>query len=312
MQYTPDKLVRATAGGGSLRIFAATTTNLVNDAMTKHGCYPLAAGALGRTLTGALLFAANLKNKEALTIKFKGDGPLGTVTADATPEGAVRGYVDNPTADLPLNNLGKINVGGGIGQGILSVTRFTGLKEPITGSINIKTGEIADDLMEYLFTSEQTPSCIGLGVLVSPELKCLGSGGFFIQPLPEVTDEILDKLEAAIAKIESVSTMVEHGGTAEDMIREILKDFDDINILSATDLAFRCQCSKMKISDMLITLGEDDLKGLVDDGRAEVRCHFCNEKYEFSKEDLEAIQAVAKRRRPDGTFDTTGLFADTL
>ena len=151
-----DHLVKATAD--SVRIYAAVTTDIVNEAIRRHNCYPVAAAALGRTMTAALLMAANLKNKEAITIKFAGDGPLGKVTADATPEGFVRGYVDNPQVDLPLNPNGKLDVGIGIGFGNLSVTRFTGMKNPVTGSAEIISGEIADDLTNYLYISEQTPS----------------------------------------------------------------------------------------------------------------------------------------------------------
>ncbi len=301
-QDNKDILVRATAGNGGIRILAATTTHLVNEAIKRHSCSPLAGAALGRTMTGALLLAANLKNKEALTLKLKGDGVLGTVTADATPEGAVRGYVDNPQADLPLNSQGKIAVGQGIGSGILSVTRFTGLKEPITGSVDIKTGEIADDIIEYLYISEQTPSSVGLGVLIDTDMTCSGAGGFFIQPLPDVTDEVLDRLEVVLAGIKSVSALIAGGLSATELVREVLRGFDDINILSSTDLSFRCQCSKTRISDMLITLGKDDLAKIVEDGKAEVRCHFCNEEYRFNQEEIDAIYAVANRRQSDGSF----------
>ena len=175
-----DHLVKATAEG--VRVYAAVTTGLVNEGIRRHACYPVAAAALGRTMTGALLMAANLKNKECLTVKFNGDGPLGTVAADASPEGFVRGYVMHPQVELPLNAQGKLAVGDGIGHGLLSVTRFTGLKEPVTGSSEIVTGEIAEDITEYLYVSEQTPSSVGLGVLVGKELKALAAGGFFIQP----------------------------------------------------------------------------------------------------------------------------------
>ena len=217
-----DQLVKAIVAGGALRAYAAVTTDAVAEAMRRHDCYPVAAAALGRTMTGALLLAANLKNKESVTIKFKGDGALGTVTADATAEGSVRGYVDHPHTNLPLNPLGKIDVGGGIGRGILTVTRFTGLKEPVTGSVDITTGEVADDLINYLYTSEQTPSSIGLGVLVSPELRCLGAGGFFVQPLPGASDEVIDKLESNLRLVSSVSHMVEQGMDARGIIGVLL------------------------------------------------------------------------------------------
>ncbi|BAL82698.1 33 kDa chaperonin [Selenomonas ruminantium subsp. lactilytica TAM6421] len=290
-----DHLVKATAEG--VRIYAAVTTNLVNEAISRHDCYPVAAAALGRTMTGALLMAANLKNKEALTVKFNGGGPLGIVTADATPEGYVRGYVGNPHVNLPLNDKGKIDVGGGVGtNGTVSVTRFTGLKNPITGSCEITDGEIADDLTKYLYVSEQTPSGIGLGVLVNPDFKCIGAGGFFIQPLPDATEECISKLEANLQKVNSVSHMVEKGYSAKDIIAEMLQGFD-INYMSETDLAFKCHCSKDMLFNVLISLGKEDLDNLVADGKAEVCCQFCNEKYEFTGEELQELAAAADKVR---------------
>ena len=169
-----DHLVKAVADG--VRVYAAVTTDLVNEAIRRHGCHAVAAAALGRTMTGALLLAANLKNREALTITFDGHGPLGRVTADATPEGFVRGYVTNPYVDLPQNAKGKIDVGGGVGtDGTVTVTRFTGLRNPVTGSAPLTDGEIADDLTKYLYVSEQTPSSVGLGVLIGhagEEMAC--------------------------------------------------------------------------------------------------------------------------------------------
>ena len=290
-----DHLVKATAEG--VRIYAAVTTDLVNEAIRCHDCYPVAAAALGRTMTGALLLAANLKNKEALTVTFDGHGPLGKVTADATPEGFVRGSVGEPHVNLPLNKLGKIDVGGGVGtDGMVTVTRFTGLKNPITGSVEISDGEIADDLTKYLYVSEQTPSSVGLGVLVDPDFHCIGAGGFILQPLPDVSDEVLARLEKNIQSIHSVSHMVERGLDAKGIIGEVLQGFD-VEYLATTDLAFRCPCSKGRISDVLLGLNLADLKSLVDDGHAEVVCHFCNEKYQFSGEELEAIYHVAEKQR---------------
>ena len=290
-----DHLVKATAEG--VRIYAAVTTDLVNEAIRRHDCYPVAAAALGRTMTGALLLAANLKNKEALTVTFDGHGPLGKVTADATPEGFVRGSVGEPHVNLPLNKLGKIDVGGGVGtDGMVTVTRFTGLKNPITSSVEISDGEIADDLTKYLYVSEQTPSSVGLGVLVDPDFHCIGAGGFILQPLPDVSDEVLARLEKNIQSIHSVSHMVERGLDAKGIIGEVLQGFD-VEYLATTDLAFRCQCSKGRISDVLLGLNLTDLKSLVDDGHAEVVCHFCNEKYQFSGEELEAVYHVAEKQR---------------
>ena len=223
------------------------------------------------------------------------------VTADATAEGYVRGYVGNPHVNLPLNDQGKIDVGGGVGtNGLVTVTRFTGLKEPVSGSSEITDGEIADDLTKYLYISEQTPSSVGLGVLVAPDFKCIGAGGFIIQPLPDASDEVLDKLEANLQKVHSVSHMVEHGLDAKSIIAELLKGFE-VNYLTTTDLAFKCRCSKGRISDVLLSLGEQDLQKLLEDGHAEVVCHFCGEKYQFGKDELEAIAGASAKLRLHGS-----------
>jgi len=284
-----DHLSKAIVDG--IRVYAAVTTNLVDEAAQRHQCYPTATAALGRTMTGALLLAANLKNKECLTVKFAGDGPLGRVVADASSDGFVRGYVEQAQADLPLHE-GKLAVGAGVGQGLVSVTRFTGLKEPITGSCEIVTGEIAEDLTRYLYVSEQTPSSIGLGVLVDKELKATAAGGFFIQPLPDVADSALDQLEENLKRIRPVSAMVKDGLDANGIIGELFAG-RDINYLETVDLAFKCQCSKRRLEEVLLSLGEADLRSLLDDGQAEVTCQFCSEKYCFSREELAALLQVS-------------------
>lgn len=294
-----DHLTKAITTG--VRVYAAITTDLVNEGIRRHDCYPIAAAALGRTMTGALLLAANMKNQEALTIRFAGDGPLGSVVADATPEGFVRGYVQHPHVDLPLNVQGKLDVGGGIGQGLLSVTRFTGLKEPVTGSTEILTGEIGDDLTKYLYDSEQTPSSVGLGVLVGTDkenesFKTLAAGGFIIQPMPDADDEVIDRLEENLRVMKPVSSLINDGMDTKDIIAELLKGFDRIDYLTTTDLAFKCQCSKERISGVLSSLGEADLKKLIEDGSAEVVCHFCGDKHRFSLEELQEILNHAQNK----------------
>lgn len=285
-----DKLMKATAEG--VRVYAAVTTDLVNEAIRRHQCTPVASAALGRTMTGALLMAANLKNKEALTISFAGDGPLGSVVADASPEGVVRGYVEHPQVDFMLRDDGKLAVGRGVGKGMLSVTRFLGLKEPVTGSIEIVSGEIAEDITRYLYVSEQTPSSVGLGVLVGKDLQAVAAGGFFVQPLPDVTEETLVKLEKNLGKIKPVSAMVKDGLDEKGIIDAVLQDFADIHYMTSTKLQFRCQCSRERIEGVLQSLNASDLDSLIADGKAEVCCHFCNEKYQFTKEDLIALKAA--------------------
>ena len=285
-----DKLVKAITKG--VRVYAAVTTDLVNEAIRRHDCYPVAAAALGRTMTGALLLAANLKNKEALTVNIRGNGPLKNITADAVPEGFVRGYVADPHVELPLNDKGKLDVGGGVGQGLVTVTRFTGLREPMRGSSEIVTGEIAEDLTNYLYVSEQTPSSIGLGVLVDTDFSAKAAGGFMIQPMPDADEEIISKLEANLQKLRPVTTMIDEGKDAKEIILEIMSGFD-MEFLTTTDLAFKCQCSKERLEDVLLNLNHDDMESLIADGQAEVCCHFCGEKYHFTKAELQHLLKLA-------------------
>ena len=285
-----DKLVKAITKG--VRVYAAVTTDLVNEAIRRHDCYPVAAAALGRTMTGALLLAANLKNKEALTVNIRGDGPLKNITADAVPEGFVRGYVADPHVELPLNDKGKLDVGGGVGQGLVTVTRFTGLREPMRGSSEIVTGEIAEDLTNYLYVSEQTPSSIGLGVLVDTDFSAKAAGGFIIQPMPDADEETIGRLEENLQKLRPVTTMIDEGKDAREIILEIMNGFE-MEFLTTTDLAFRCQCSKERLEDVLLNLNHDDMESLIADGQAEVCCHFCGEKYHFSKEELQHLLKLA-------------------
>ena len=285
-----DKLVKAITKG--VRVYAAVTTDLVNEAIRRHDCYPVAAAALGRTMTGALLLAANLKNKEALTVNIRGDGPLKNITADAVPEGFVRGYVANPHVELPLNDKGKLDVGGGVGQGLVTVTRFTGLREPMRGSSEIVTGEIAEDLTNYLYVSEQTPSSIGLGVLVDTDFSARAAGGFIIQPMPDADEETISRLEENLQKLRPVTTMIDEGKDAREIILEIMNGFE-MEFLTTTDLAFRCQCSKERLEDVLLNLNHDDMESLIADGQAEVCCHFCGEKYHFSREELQHLLKLA-------------------
>ena len=282
-----DHLLRATADG--VRIFAAITTDLVDEAARRHDCYPTAAAALGRTITGALLFAANLKNEEAVTIKIQGDGPLGRIVADAVPEGYARGFVDNPKVELPLTVEGKIDVASGVGRnGLVSVTRFTGLEHDVSGSCELISGEIAEDLTNYLFVSEQTPSSVGLGVLVDTDLRVKAAGGFLVQPLPDVSDAVLDRLEKNLRSMASVTKLIDGGIDARGLIATVF-DGLNINYLDETPLQFKCQCSRERVSSTLASLNAKDRAALLSDGKAEVVCQFCGEKYQFSGDDLRQL-----------------------
>lgn len=285
-----DTLVKAITKG--VRVYAAVTTDLVNEAIKRHDCYPVAAAALGRTMTGALLMAANLKNKEAITINIRGNGPLANITADAVPEGYVRGYVANPHVELPLNAQGKLDVGGGVGQGLVTVTRFTGLREPMRGSSEIVSGEIAEDLTNYLYVSEQTPSSIGLGVLVDTDYTAKAAGGFMIQPMPDADEEIITKLEENLKNLRPVTTMIDEGKGPKEIIEEIMTGFQ-MEFLTTTELGFKCQCSKERLEDVLLNLNRDDMLSLIEDGQAEVCCQFCGAKYNFTKAELEHLLKLA-------------------
>lgn len=285
-----DTLVKAICKG--VRVYAAVGTDLVNEAVKRHDCYPVASAALGRTMLGALLLAANLKNKEAITVNFRGDGPLANITADAVPEGFVRGFVANPYVELPLNDRGKLDVGRAVGTGLVTVTRFTGLRQPMRGSSEIITGEIAEDLTNYLYVSEQTPSSIGLGVLVNKDCTIKAAGGFMIQPMPDADEEIIERLEENLKKVRPVTEMIEDGKGPKEIIEEIMQGFE-MEFLTTTDLAFRCQCSKERLEDVLLNLNREDMLSLIEDGQAEVCCHFCGAKYHFSREELEHLLKLA-------------------
>ena len=281
-----DHLVRATAGG--VRAFAAITTDLTEEARERHDCYPIATAALGRTMAGALLLAATLKTAEAITIKVNGNGPLGNIVADATPQGAVRGFVDHPHADLPLKD-GKLDVGTAVGKGEIYITRFTGMKEPFTGSVELVSGEIAEDITQYLYVSEQTPSTIALGVRVNPDCSVAAAGGLMVQALPDADDKVLEIIEANLNVLPPLSELIAEGLGAQAIIKLVFSGLE-VNIYDTVDLKFRCNCSRERMKDVLASLNKDDLDELIADGEAEMCCHFCNEKHVFIGKELEELK----------------------
>lgn len=281
----PDYLVRATAEG--FRAFAAVTTKLTDEARRRHNCFPVASAALGRTMTAALLLAANLKTEESLTVRISGDGPLEEVIADAYAKGEVRGYVKNPSVDLPLKGV-KLDVGRAVGKGNIYVTRFTGLKQPFTGSAPLISGEIAEDVTHYLLASEQIPSIVSLGVLVEPDMSVSAAGGFMVQALPGANKEELDIIEKNVSTIPPASHIIKGGTSPHDMIGMIFAGLSK-TIYEPMELAFKCPCSRERVCNMLISLGTKELSEMILEGKAEVCCHFCGEKYHFDKKDLEFL-----------------------
>ena len=280
-----DNLVIATIEG--IRIYAANTTDTVEEAAKRHVCLPLASAALGRTMTGALLLAATFKENERLTIKIEGDGPLGNITADAGSS-TVRGTIDNPQAELPLKN-GKIDVGGGVGKGNIIVTRFVGMKTPVSGSAELVSGEIAEDITNYLYVSEQIPTCISLGVLVGTDGKIKQSGGFFVQAMPDADDKILKMLEANIENMQPITVLMEKGYTPEDIINEICGKDTALKIHSKTEVKFQCTCSRSTVARMLKTLPKEDVREIAEDEDTEIVCNFCKNKYLFTKKEIQDI-----------------------
>lgn len=276
-----DILTKGTAEG--VRIYALCTTNLVQEAATRHQTSHLASAALGRAMNGALLLAATMKDNERIALRLKGDGPIGEVVADA--EGThVRGYVGDPDVFLPLKN-GKLDVGGAIGSGNIIVTRYLQNAEPFTGYAELVDGEIASDLTNYLYTSEQTPSSVALGVLVNKEGQVIASGGYFIQAMPGCAEETLAQLEENISLTPYVTQLLELGYTPEKMIETIARGLD-VTIQESIELSYKCRCSREKILGALATLGQEDISAMSQDEETEVHCQFCNETYKFSGEEI--------------------------
>ncbi|HIW31687.1 MAG TPA: Hsp33 family molecular chaperone HslO [Candidatus Paenibacillus intestinavium] len=289
-----DILVRGTAWGGKLRVFATRLTNIVQEMQTRHQTYPTATAALGRTSAVAAMMGAMLKGEERLTIQVKGDGPIGNVVVDANTYGEIRGYVDYPQAHHASNERDKLDVAGAVGTtGFIYVTKDLGMKEPYSGSIPIISGELGEDYTYYFAASEQTPSAVSVGVLVDTDNSVLHAGGMIVQVLPGLKDEDLTRLEHAIAALPPVTTLLEQGETPEGIIRSLVGD--DFVIHDIMDLRFQCKCSEERVSATLLSVGADELQSMIDDtGEAELVCHFCNEKYHFNKEKLVELRDEAR------------------
>ncbi|WP_219834762.1 Hsp33 family molecular chaperone HslO [Paenibacillus sp. R14(2021)] len=289
-----DYLVRGTAWNGQLRVFAVQTTRLVEELRRRHDTLPTTTAALGRTATAGSMMGAMLKGREKLTIQVKGDGPVGQIVVDANASGEVRGYVDNPQVLLPSNSLGKLDVAGAVGRtGYIHITKDLGLKEPYRGSTPIVSGELAEDFTYYFATSEQTPSVVGLSVLVDEYGRVITAGGFIVQVLPGISEESLTRLEAAIDGLPPISSLLEQGETPEGLLKRVVGD--ELQLMDELDIVFKCECSQERVERTLISMGEQDLKQIIEeDGQAEVECHFCNEKYVFDRPQLELLLEQAK------------------
>ena len=285
-----DYIVRAMAANQQIRAFAITSKEMVEFARAAHNTSPVATAALGRLLSAGAMMGVMMKgDKDVLTLQMKGTGPLRGVTVTADSKGNVKGYVDNPNAEVPPKAKGKLDVGGAIGVGVLNVIKDMGLKEPYNGTCELKTGEIGDDLTYYFATSEQVPSAVGLGVLVDTDRTVKQAGGFIIQLMPFIDEKVVDKLEAKLANVNSLTSMLDKGYTPEMILEELLGEFG-LEITDTMPTKFECNCDKARIEKALISVGRKNLNEMVQDGKSiEVNCHFCNSKYEFTVEELKEL-----------------------
>ena len=284
-----DYIVRATAAGAQIRAFAAVTTELTEEARQRHGTSPVATAALGRLMTGAVMMGSMMKNPtDMLTIQVKCSGPIGGLTVTADSQGSVKGYVYEPEVMLPAKN-GKLDVGGALGQGVMTVIKDMGLKEPYSGQTILQTGEIAEDLTYYFATSEQVPSSVGLGVLMEKDNTVRCAGGFIVQVMPFIEDDVLNRLEQNIQNIQSVTSMLDNGHTPEEMLSQVLEGLD-LEITDTMPAKFSCNCSKERIEKAIISVGKKEIQSMINDGKEiEVKCHFCNTAYTYSVEELKEL-----------------------
>ncbi len=281
-----DYLVRIITEDHSVRALACVTTQLVEEACRRQDAYPTAAAALGRALTGGVLLGALLKSGQRVALKFEGNGPLKKIVVEADSNGLVRGYVAEPHVDPPPR-AGKLDVAAALGQdGLLTVIKDLRLKEPYRGIVRLYTGEIAEDLAFYLAESEQIPSAVGLGVFVEPDRTVSAAGGFLIQPLPPVNEEVIDRLMERIPQLPSVTELLRRGQTPEDLLDLIFAGIP-FAILERYALAFRCTCNRERVEAALISLGRQELSALLAEKKEiKVTCEFCQESYVFGQQEL--------------------------
>lgn len=289
-----DYLVKALGYKGQVRAYAVSTTETVSEAQRRHYTWPTASAALGRSMTAGVMMGAMLKGDDKLTIKIEGGGPIGTILVDSNAKGEVRGYVTNPQTHFDLNENGKLDVARAVGtEGMLTVVKDLGLKDYFTGQTPIVSGELGEDFTYYFVTSEQVPSSVGVGVLVNPDNTIQAAGGFILQLLPNTDEETITAIEERLKTIAPISTLIKAGKSPEDILEELLGE-GNVQVLETMPVSFVCQCSKERIENALVSLGKDEIRNIIEEeGQAEANCHFCNEKYHFSKEELEQLEKDA-------------------
>lgn len=283
-------VIRATAMQGQIRAFACTTRDIAEEQRRIHNTFPICTAAVGRLMSAALMMAVDMKGeRDLLTLSIRGDGPIKGLTVTADAHGHVKGYCINPNVMLPANAEKHLNVGGAVGHGMLSVIRDTGLKEPYVGQTEIQTGEIAQDLTYYFAASEQVPSSVGLGVLMTKENTVDQAGGFIVQLMPGAEEEVISKLEERLSQIHSVTDMLKSGMRPEEMLGHILGDMD-LEIHDRTEVSYHCDCSRERVERALLSISRKDLLELSNEGKSqEVKCDFCGKNYIFTPEELRKL-----------------------
>lgn len=282
-----DYLIKALAFDSTIRAYAVTTTEAVGEMQRRHYSWPTATAAIGRTMSATVMMGAMMKGEEKLTVKVDGNGPIGAIVTDADAKGHIRGYALNPQTHFDLNEHGKLDVRRAVGtEGMLTVVKDLGLRDMFTGQTPIVSGEVAEDFTQYFVVSEQVPSAVALGVLVNPDNTVKASGGFILQVMPGASDETITELEQRISQMEPISKMIDRGLTPEEVLEEVLGK-ENVRVVDQMEVNFDCNCSKERFGTAIKSLGEEEILTMMsEDGQAEAECHFCLEKYVYSKEEL--------------------------
>lgn len=290
-----DCIIRATAAGQSIRAFACDLTETAEEAHRRHGTSPVVTAALGRLLAACAMMGSGMKGEDdLLTLMIRSNGPIQGLTVTADSHGNIKGYPLVPDVEIPRKGPGKLDVGGAVGSGTLTVIQDLGLKEPYSGQIELQTGEIAEDLAYYFTVSEQTPSAVGLGVMVDTDCTVKHAGGFILQLMPDTPEEVIAALEKKLADLPQVTSLMEQGLGPEEILTELVGDLG-FEITERLPVRFFCNCSEERIAAALATLKDSDLQEMIDDGETiEVKCHFCNSAYHFTVEQLKEILAARK------------------
>lgn len=287
-----DYLIKSICYDGQIRVYTVDATETIAEAQRRHDTWSASSATLGRTMIGSLLLGATLKGDDKLTAKVEGNGPAGHIIADSNGRGEVKGYIANPKVSLPLNEKNKLDVRGAVGtEGTLTITKDLGMKEPFSGQVPLISGELGEDFTYYMANSEQTPSAIGLSVLVNPDETIRTAGGFMIQVMPGATEETLEELDKNIKSIPLISKLMDEGEKPEQILERLVGGGNP-RILEKLPVSFVCECSKDRFSQAIAALGNKEIDDMIEeDGGAEAVCHFCGNKYHYSVEDLKQLKS---------------------